>query len=223
MNKSEEAIKDFIVKVSSIQENEKKDRNNKFLGWISGYVPEEIILAAGFIPFRISGISSTISLSKTYFSGNVSSDVQALLENSLKGEYDFLEGIIIGGETDTIKRLYDAWLHFAKKQKFVHLLDIPKFVANSALEHYRESALFLIKEIENSFGKDISNDALLSAIDVCQKTKNLLDQLNDLRKTSNPAINSLQMKEICRLGVSGIKNTFNYELEVLVNYLCKDS
>jgi benzoyl-CoA reductase/2-hydroxyglutaryl-CoA dehydratase subunit BcrC/BadD/HgdB len=216
---SDKSIQNFVNKIKALQQSAKKDKKNNFLGLISGYVPEEIILAAGFIPFRIPGTSPTISLSKAYFSGNVSSYAQAYLESSLKGECDFLKGIIIGGETDTMKRLYDAWLYFSKNQSFFTLLDIPKFITPDVIRHYKESLLLLIKKIENSFNVVISDNALSKAVLVCQKTRDLLNDLNDLRKASTPVINALQMYEICKLSVSGDKDIFNDELKALLNYL----
>lgn len=221
MNKNEKIIQDFIDSAKSIQEETKKNRKNRFLGWISTYVPEEIIIAAGFIPFRITGTTSPISLSKTYFSGNISSYIQGCLEGALRQEYTFLEGVIIGGETDAMKRLCDTWLYFAGKDKlFISLLDIPKlFTPDLASKHYKESISSLIERIEKYFNKVIDDNALFNAITICQKTRGLLNRLNNLRRTSLPIINSLQMSEICKLSVSGDKEIFNKELETLLQQL----
>ena len=210
-------IQDFINKIKSIQG---KDRTSKkFLGVTSSYVPEEMIVAAGMIPFRITGTTYPLSLSKTYFSGNISSFAQSCLEGALRKEYDFLEGVIIGGETDAVKRLYDAWLHFAVKNEHIYLFDIPKFVTSDSLLHYSESIVSLKKIIEKDFDLSIDDKKLSDAITICKDTRNLLNRLNNLRKLNIPIINSMQMLEVCQLSVSGDKNVFNPELKILLEQL----
>lgn len=60
--------------------------NLNSIGWISTYVPEEIIIAAGFQPYRIMGTTSPIGMANTYLIGNLCSFVQSCLEAALMGE-----------------------------------------------------------------------------------------------------------------------------------------
>ena len=217
MKEIKKVLQDFIEKVKSLQEKDKKDR--RFLGLTSSYVPEEIIVAAGMVPFRITGSTYPLSLSKTYFSGNISSFAQSCLEGALRKEYDFLEGVIIGGETDAIKRLYDAWLHFVTKNDHVYLFDIPKLITGDALLHYRESIISLKQRIEKDFDLSIDDKKLFEAIALCNDTRSMLNKLNSLRKSGIAIIDSIQILEICQLGISGDKNTFNTELKALLGQL----
>src|SRR3989338_4602778 len=99
----------------SIAEIEKRlkesstQKKTKYIGWISTYIPEEIIIAAGFQSYRIMETTSPIGLANTYLMGNICSFIQSCLESALKGEYDFLEGMVLSNDTDAMKRLYDAW------------------------------------------------------------------------------------------------------------------
>ena len=217
MKEIKKVLQDFIEKVKSLQEKDKKDR--RFLGLTSSYVPEEIIVAAGMVPFRITGSTYPLSLSKTYFSGNISSFAQSCLEGALRKEYDFLEGVVIGGETDAIKRLYDAWLHFVTKNDHVYLFDIPKLITGDALLHYRESIISLKQRIEKDFDLSIDDKKLFEAIALCNDTRSMLNKLNSLRKSGIAIIDSIQILEICQLGISGDKNTFNTELKALLGQL----
>ena len=217
MKEIKNVLQDFIEKVKVLQEKDKKNR--RFLGLTSSYVPEEIIVAAGMVPFRITGSTYPLSLSKTYFSGNISSFAQSCLEGALRKEYDFLEGVVIGGETDAIKRLYDAWLHFVTKNDHVYLFDIPKLITDDALLHYRESIISLKQRIEKDFDLSIDDKKLFEAIALCNDTRSMLNKLNNLRKSDISIIDSIQILEICQLGISGDKNTFNTELKALLGQL----
>jgi len=148
-------------------------------------------------------------------SGNICSSIQSILECELNGEYGFLEGMIIGASTEATKRLYDAWLRYAKTS-FCHFFDIPKFINENATTHYTQSVYLLIEEIEKKFKVKISDAAIKDAISICNKTRKLLTGLNDLRKSDNPPITSQQFLEICKLAMTCNKSDFNNLLEKLI-------
>ncbi len=209
-------IDDFIAKQTEYNKRLIIQKGLPILGWNNTYVPEEIIIAAGFIPYRVMGASIPISLSKTYLSGNLCSNVQSVLECGLNGDYNFLDGIIIGGSTDVTKRLYDAWVRYANVP-FGHLFDIPKRFDENAIIHYRESICFLIEEIEKYFKTKISGLNIAEAVSICNKSRKLLTGLNALRKTANPPVTPQQFLEICKLAMTGDKNSFNISLANLLD------
>jgi len=188
------------------------------IGWTNTYVPEEIIMAAGFLPYRIMGAPISLSQSKSYLSGNISSHVQSMLECALKGDYKFIDGAIIGASTDATKRLYDAWIRYAGTS-FSHLFDIPKIFGENALIHYKESINALTEDIEKHFKVKVNEQSLKNAISVCNETRRLLLQLNNLRKETNPSILATQMLEICKLAMTTDKTPFNKELKNLLGQL----
>lgn len=192
------------------------------IGWCNTYVPEEIIIAAGFTPYRVMGASVPLSASKAYMSGNICSSIQSILECELNGDYDFLSGMIIGASTEATKRLYDAWLRYAKTP-FCHFFDIPKFINENATTHYMQSIDLLIEEIQSKFKVKITDSALKDAISVCNKTRKLLTTLNDLRKSENPPITSRQFLEICKLSMTCDKNNFNSSIEESIGNLKTDN
>lgn len=194
------------------------NRTKPIMGWTNTYVPEEIIMAAGFLPYRIMGAPISLSVSKSYLSGNISSHVQSMLECVLKGDYKFLNGIVIGASTDATKRLYDAWIRYAGTP-FNHLFDIPKIFGENALIHYKESIEALKDDIENHFNTKINEQSLKDAISICNETRRLLLSLNDLRKENEPPISAGQMLEICKSAMTTDKQLFNNELKTLLDKL----
>ncbi len=186
------------------------------LGWSNTYIPEEVLIAAGFLPYRILGAPISLSLSKSYLSGNISSHVQSILECALRGDYRFLDGMIIGASTDATKRLYDAWIRYAGVS-FNHLFDIPKIFGENALIHYKESIKALAEDIEKHFKVKISEQALRNAVSTCNETRRLLLQLNNLRKEASSPISAIQMLEICKLAMAADKTIFNKGLKILLD------
>lgn len=208
-------IDNFIKEQTESSEQFFSNKTTPILGWTNTYVPEEVIMAAGFLPYRIMGAPVSLSLSKSYLSGNISSHVQSLLECALRGDYKFLDGVIIGASTDATKRLYDAWIRYTGIS-FNHLFDIPKIFGENALIHYRESINALTEDIEKHFKVEIKEKSLRSAISICNETRRLLLQLNNLRKKDNPLISAAQMLKVCKLAMSADKPLFNKELKNLL-------
>lgn len=212
-------IDDFI--------KQQQERNKQFIhhktmpviGWTNTYVPEEVIMAAGCLPYRIMGASMSISISKSYLSGNISSHVQSILECALSGDYKFFDGAVIGASTDATKRLYDSWIRYSGIS-FNHLFDIPKGLGENALIHYTESINALREDVERHFKAKIGKESLRNAILTCNKTRRLLLKLNNLRREINPVISPSQMLEICRLAMITDKRYLNDELDVLLGKIC---
>lgn len=211
-------IDDFIKEQNEQNKRLLLNKKSPIMGWCNTYVPEEIILAAGFIPYRVMGAPISLSLSKSYLLGNLCSSVQSILECALKGDYNFLDGFIIGASTDATKRLYDAWIRYVNTP-FCHLFDIPKFINEDALIHYMESIHLLIEEIEKHFNLKLSNSDIKEAISICNKTRELLTELNNLRKTDNPPIISQQFLEVCKLAMVSNKKDFNTSLETMLSQI----
>lgn len=211
-------IDDFIKEQKEKSEHFLRNKTTPIIGWTNTYIPEEIIMGAGLLPYRIMGAPISLSQSKSYLSGNISSHVQSMLECALRGDYKFLDGVIIGASTDATKRLYDAWIRYAGTP-FNHLFDIPKIFGENALIHYKESIHALTEDIEKHFRAKITEQSLKSAILICNETRRLLLQLNNLRKETNPSISAIQMLEICKLAMTNDKVPFNKEFKTILEQL----
>lgn len=211
------------MNIANIEERLKQQYANstnskKYIGWISSYVPEEIIIAAGFQTYRIMGNTSPLSLSTTYLIGNLCSFVQSCLESALKGEYDFLSGAVIVNDSDAMKRLYDAWIRTAKTP-FVYLIDTPKVADDLPCERYKEELSDFISKIEEFFKVKITDNALKDAIKLCNKTRVLLNEINDLRKNKSPLISSSDFLRLCKFSMLYSKEEFNDLVSAFLNEL----
>lgn len=208
-------VDEFVEIVKNKTDDLIKSKPCPIIGWSNTYIPEEIILASGVLPYRIMGAPISLNLSKTYLCGNISGNVQSLLECALRGDYKFLDGMVIGASTDATKKLFDSWLRYAGTP-FNHLFDIPKFIYKGVYKHYRESLSALSEDIVSHFGGTISSSSLAEAIAICNKTRRLLTCLNDMRKNETPPISSQNMLKICKLSMSCDKRFFNEMLEELI-------
>ncbi len=89
----------------------KESTGGKVIGHLLPDVPEEIIHAAGALPLALEGAGIAISQAQAALPGYTCSHAMGLLEMGLKGELDFLDGLIIPYVCDTTRNLYHTWSH----------------------------------------------------------------------------------------------------------------
>lgn len=81
-------------------------QGKKVIGCFPYYVPEEIVVATGMVPFGVwGGTSKTISKAKEYFASFYCSLAQLNLEMGLNGTLDKLSGVIVTSMCDTLRPL----------------------------------------------------------------------------------------------------------------------
>jgi bzd-type benzoyl-CoA reductase N subunit len=186
------------------------------MGWFCTYLPEEILLAAGLLPYRITESSPHLSRARACLSSHFCSYVMCSLEAALEGKYNFLDGLIITNSCDAMRRLYDAWRSFVKGPSFIHLLDIPKKADEQSIKYFRQCLVWLKEAIETHYKIRITEQALKEAINITNQTRRLLNQLYQLRKEDNPAINGTEISSIMKLAMTQPKEEFNKKLSSLL-------
>ncbi|MDI6795643.1 MAG: 2-hydroxyacyl-CoA dehydratase family protein, partial [Desulfatibacillaceae bacterium] len=86
------------------------EQKKPVMGYFCSYVPEEILHAAGFVPYRMRAVGSTgTARGDTYFTAINCSFVRRCFDQILSGEYDFLAGAIVQNGCDHSRRIYDNW------------------------------------------------------------------------------------------------------------------
>ena len=91
------------------------DQGGKVAGYFCSSVPEEILMAAGYLPFRIRGTGSeNTELSDAFFSPINCSFPRHAFNLALKGEYAFLDALICINSCDHVRRVYDNWIKNVK-------------------------------------------------------------------------------------------------------------
>jgi len=79
------------------------------IGFFCPFVPEELIHAAGALPFRLMGAATKMSHVQAHLPPNCCHLAKSSLESLLQGELDFLRGIIFSHTCDVMQGLADIW------------------------------------------------------------------------------------------------------------------
>lgn len=199
---------------------ELKRQGGKVFGWLCTYVPEELIHAAGALPVRITGYSQEVELEDgtAYLYINNCSFSRSCLQMGLRGEYDYLDGVIAGSTCDGARRLFDLWRYYLKTP-FHHILTVPRKYTERAQGLYYEQVLQLKQLLEQCLDTRITDEALLRSITVFNESRELLKKLYELRKVDRMSITGAETMEVLNASFRMPKELFNQYLRQLLDEL----
>ena len=209
----ENVLKEFSALTDETTRREfalkQKKQGQKIIGYLDPYIPEEIICAFGMFPWHIRGTgAASTPLASIYRPRYTSLYCLHVLESLLKGELDFLDGIIMTDWDDDHKRLWDQ-IRIVLKAPFCPLLHVPQIRSPVAIHFFAERLKRLAQEIQNHFKVDFSLDRLESAVDLFNGTRDLLSELYKLKKTKNFVVSGTDTFIIVNAAMTMPKKEFN--------------
>ena len=96
----------------------------------------------------------------------------------LRGEYDYLDGVVAGSTCDGARRLFDLWKHYIDVP-FYHILTVPRKYTERAHALYYEEVLQFKNHLEEFLGLPVrintDADPRSGAVTIRYRT---LDQLD---------------------------------------------
>ncbi|MCU0848021.1 MAG: 2-hydroxyacyl-CoA dehydratase family protein [Spirochaetes bacterium] len=87
----------------------KSSGGGRVVGYFCTYTPDELIRAAGCLPFRIFGSGGNMTRADAHLQSYSCSLVRGGLEEALSGRLDFLDATVFPHTCDSIQRLSDIW------------------------------------------------------------------------------------------------------------------
>ena len=167
-----------------------KEQGGRVVGYVSDDVPEELILAAGFFPFRMSGDpSSGVAEAEKYTESFYDPSVRSMLNMLLAGKYDFLDFMIIPHHSDSVLKLFHQmwWIRRLNPEIVfppVHLFDVlhTRFLSTGLF--IRKEVRELKERIEEWSGRKIDRTSLSDAIRTVNENRRLLGEVAALRVAS---------------------------------------
>ena len=165
------------------------------MGWFCSYTPIELIMAAGFIPYRIAGHSDPIEKADSHMHPNICQYVRACLDKALDGAYDHLDGFVFITSCDAMRRLYDVWRKHITT-KFTFIFDLPVGQSKENETYFKNELQKLKSALEKFTLKEISEAAIEDAIQILDESRAIYQELNDLRKTIPPLISGTELMQL---------------------------
>lgn len=185
----EELLKlfDTVVADPYSEAKKRKEQGEKVIGWLPTDIPEELIHAAGAFPVGILGSISNIRLADTHLQVWACSLMRSSLEMGLRGELDFLDGLLVPQTCDTTRAMVGIWRKNCRTP-YVDSFQIPKQVKRPSAREYLIGELARLKtELEQVTGNVITDDALGVSIQLFNKNRQLLRRMFEIH-TEHPGL-----------------------------------
>lgn len=181
---------------------ELKKQGKRIMGYLCAFVPVEMLTAAGFIPFRIKGdVNEPITKADTEMETIVCPLVRSCFDMALKGNYEFLDGIVIPHACDSICRTYDVW-KYSLNLPYSHLINMPHGTGKPSLDFYQALLDTFRTSLGKFAGREISDQSLIQAIGLHNQNRAKVRELYELRKTSPPLISGAEVTKLLIAAVS---------------------
>jgi len=185
-----------------LRARELKGQGKKVIGYLCALTPVEIITAAGLVPFRIKGdVNEPITRADTQMETIVCPLVRSCFDLSLKGKYEFLDGLVIPHACDSIVRTYDVW-KYSLELGYNHFINMPHSDDDSSLEFFEAELATFRKSLGGFAGKEISDEALAGAIELCNQNRARVRELYELRKSAPPLISGAEITRVLTAAMS---------------------
>ncbi len=173
---------------------EAKKNGKKIIGYFCSYMPEEIIHAAGFIPYRMRAVGSkSTTRADAYYSSINCTFVKHCFNKALNGDFAFLDGVVFVNGCDHSRRMYDNWRFVKIGPSFLYMFFAPHTVGDNALEYYLKECEKLITAMEKHFQVSITDESLRESIRLYNQKRRLLADIYSLRKKKDVPIKASEL------------------------------
>jgi bzd-type benzoyl-CoA reductase N subunit len=208
-------FRELIVKQKEMA-NKWKSEGGKVVGHFCNYVPEEILHAAGVLSIRILGSHQHITHADAHIQSYACKLIRSSLDLGLRGELDYLDGVVVPYTCDGMRVLFDLWKK-NMRHEFLYLLDLPLIIrADIGRDRFEEAIIQFKKSLEEYLGKTISKDALSNSIRIYNENRFLLREIYNLRRKGNGIISNVQFFEAVLSSMTSPKEVHSGLLKQLI-------
>jgi benzoyl-CoA reductase subunit C len=201
-----------------------KEGGGKIVGYFCTNVPEELIMAAGMLPYRVrSPESRDTSEADRYTTYLNCTYCRHVVDDALLGNYDFLDGFVGSNGCDQMRRVSDIFRAVSFKEAaekdefFLEYVGAPRVPMDEAsLKYYKDEIIRMKEQMEEFFDVQITEDKLNEAIREVNESRRLLHELYELRKAEQPPITGAEALSVTVAYTCMPKDQFNRELKALL-------
>jgi benzoyl-CoA reductase/2-hydroxyglutaryl-CoA dehydratase subunit BcrC/BadD/HgdB len=206
----------------SVIVKEWREKGRKVIGWYNPYVPEEIIDAAGMLPFEVTGDNEPVQMqgAEAHIYSNSCSKIRTCWQLGLDGKYDFLDGYVSTQMCDQDMRLYEVWSYY-KKLPFMEIIYAPRKRDEEAVQLYLKDLEIFRNNLSQYLICRIPDQRVADSIKVYNRGRELMYKLYELRKRDRPPVTGAEAVEVSKAAARLPRERFNELMEQLLDELQK--
>ena len=211
-----DTMRDIVNNPQQIIKDWKRD-GKKVVGHRCLYVPEEIIHAAGMLPWPTFGTPEPITKADAYFQPCVCEFIRNLFDLGIDQKLDFLDCLVLCNTCDGVRHLKGIWSNYIDSVPCYMLNNPQKLYDESGFKFYRHELERFKRVMEDMSGTRITDESLQKSIDLFDETRGLLKELNVLRKRDIPPISGSEALTIAMASMMMPKEKVNPLLRQLID------
>ncbi|MCP4761639.1 MAG: 2-hydroxyacyl-CoA dehydratase [archaeon] len=175
---------------------------------------EEIIMAAGFLPYKLLGdVHKSTDPADKYLFQTYCPFTRSILTEALENPNKWA-GIVVGHGCDATNRHYDIWKAHVETP-FLYYVNTPfRNTGDIAEKFFKTELKVFIQALENQYNVEITPKKIKEAIRISNKVKILLQKLGKLR--SEKDITNSEYFNVCRMAVQESKTSVIEKLEKIL-------
>ncbi|MBI4317232.1 MAG: 2-hydroxyacyl-CoA dehydratase [Chloroflexi bacterium] len=196
-----------------------KQGGGKVWGVLDSYVPEEVLVAAGILPWRIRGSRTPFpELALQHRPASSSPYYNHVTQAVLEGELDFLDGLAATDWEQDGTRAYDLFEYWGRPGSG-HILHVPQAKRDRNLAYFVDEIKQFISAVENFSGTKITAESLRQATQQVNTVRGLLRRLYSLRQRAQLPVSGAECLSICLAAMTIDRGEFIAKMEQLLPYL----
>jgi benzoyl-CoA reductase/2-hydroxyglutaryl-CoA dehydratase subunit BcrC/BadD/HgdB len=187
------------------------------IGWFNPYIPEEIIHAAGMLPFEVTGDNEPVQMqgAEAHMHSNSCSKIRTCWQMQLDGQYGFLDGYVSSHMCDQDMRLFEVWKYY-NKLPYMDAIYAPRKRDEVAVQLYLKDLEDFRSRLSQYLICRIPDQHIGHSIQVYNRGRELMQQLYELRKRDRPPLTGAEAVEVSKAAARMPRERFNELMEQLL-------
>ncbi len=199
-------IKSILSQLDCVAKNPRRqldmiiDGGKNVVGCLPVYCPEELVYAAGMIPFGIWGADGKeLSKAKLYFPAFICSVLQSALELGLEGAFDRMKAVMIPVLCDSLKCMGQNFKAGVPQVEFLPVIHPQNRKTEAGQEFLRSQYMKLRKRL-GEIGTPISDEKLAEAINIYNNHRRVMREFSETAAKHPELISASERSAVIKSG-----------------------
>lgn len=203
-----------LVELAAIKER----TGLRAMGYFDSYLPEELIMAHGLIPYRVTVSGVDDVRSGEFIQGYACPAARDLLEQALRGDLGLLDGVLFTRYCDSLRGVFAVW-DTERLSPFVDFVRYPTVVDTPGAVTYLARELQEVSDrIAEAFDAPLDERRLLDSIVACDRKRALVAELATLRASRDLPLPGADYLAVLVAATTMLPDEFTATLSTLLEH-----
>lgn len=172
------------------------------VGYTCYYIPEVLLNVDSAFSVRLRAPNTgSMDISQYYMSPFICGYTRAIFERAFEGGYNFLDAFFASETCQQMNRVEEniRELKLVDNERYISsIIDAPLKITSHGIRHYANQVRTrFLQPLHDHFGVDISDAAILKALEEHNRMCAIFEEISELRKADNPKITASEFHKLC--------------------------